>query len=859
MFKIREGFVSSSLQIVIRHRGLVIEKLTLEPGDYMIGRGEDCHIHVLHPSIHKHHGRLFHENEDWFYQAAGQKHPQKVGESVALNSHFDLTTLKAAQEETTQDVESALKLFREQRQGRPTVAILLAAIFFMGSGFTYFFMKWWDKPSSPQMLLQSVRPHIVELIKEPDPKAVDDYLQLGGFQKKDFREYYGFCTGFLVAPNVVLTAFHCISGGDLVGTDTSFKVSTYDGQRHEPVQVLGFDALRDFVFLKMNGMARYGHLEWAPAYQVGQTVYTMGNAHGQGIAIREGILASKTPDVNRPEIENIRYSAGASPGNSGGPLLDTQGRIVALVYAATGAENYNLGTPVEVIKEGFDRYVVDASKSQVVSMNPKDLMNFNSQSFLRRQYLPYLNEFNENPDLIEAFKDVVWTVQVPANFKEFSKVLLKEITEKSKAFLDDLQNKLQERNKVTVSWFSYLSEKTPAILFSQFDHSQNVFFKHRGRYVMKVSGFIDSPGQKEFQQYIDQLEREGKFDFQAYGMNTELERPDPKAQMLVYEPENKGNEKKSLEQLSQGTMYVQMTLPRGSSNAYGFKDFMKNYLGDEGVLVSVYTPLMRPNAHKVFNLKELDRIPKEETIKDSNGREWTRYSLKLFEVVHLYVYCMAQPEGRMCTARVFPIQSPDALELLEANFRDRILSHFIENPYFWDSQALMRFLEGPKKEGLRSLQGLKLSQTKDRLQLYLKGFDLTMTLPLEAENIRLQTGLFRQPAGAELWTGYGAQWIQGDKLCGVGVEPKGSRSAFILNYERDVKKQRQLEDDPKKKKDPIPRVYTTQVKTRQGGSFSVFGYCSFLRENPLEEGSYFADLKKAKPYKVRFKKGKPTL
>ena len=38
---------------------------------------------------------------------------------------------------------------------------------------------------------------------------------------------------------------------------------------------------------------------------------------------------------DEPDVKFIRYSAGTSPGNSGGPLLDARGRIVALVFAST--------------------------------------------------------------------------------------------------------------------------------------------------------------------------------------------------------------------------------------------------------------------------------------------------------------------------------------------------------------------------------------------------------------------------------------------------------------------------------------------------------------------------------------------
>jgi V8-like Glu-specific endopeptidase len=352
-----------------------------------------------------------------------------------------------------------------------------------------------------------VRSKVVEFEKIKDLTAIEDYKKYGGFSDTDFRENMGYCTGFLVAPNVVLTASHCLWGSDFLDLQTAFEIRTADGKKFQPQQILGFDPVRDFLFLKIEGAESYGHLEFADDFKIGQTVYTLGNAHGQGIAIREGIMANETQDLNDPTIKYIRYSAGASPGNSGGPLLDSQGRIVALVFAATGAENYNLGTSCHDLKLGFKKFVENTEPKEI-KIKVKKLFNFNLNTFLQKQILPFLAEYSEYPEVNELIDQIELTFEAPIPFELIGEKILTEVQQKSSLALKSVEEALLAKKQVVLDWRSFLSEKTPVIFPSQFDSSQNSFYKHNGRLYMKVAGFLDSPNRKDFRAYVEQLEKE---------------------------------------------------------------------------------------------------------------------------------------------------------------------------------------------------------------------------------------------------------------------------------------------------------------------------------------------------------------
>jgi hypothetical protein len=80
--------------------------------------------------------------------------------------------------------------------------------------------------------------------------------------------------------------------------------------------------------------------------------------------IRDGLLTSMTPEDQDGRWKWLRFSAATSPGNSGGPLLDSRGRVVGIVIARSAGENLNYGLPIERVlqaPEGVADYDVRES------------------------------------------------------------------------------------------------------------------------------------------------------------------------------------------------------------------------------------------------------------------------------------------------------------------------------------------------------------------------------------------------------------------------------------------------------------------------------------------------------------------
>jgi S1-C subfamily serine protease len=93
--------------------------------------------------------------------------------------------------------------------------------------------------------------------------------------------------------------------------------------------------------------------------QVGDPVVAIGNPFGYTRSVTTGIVSAKQRQITAPNgfsIDNvIQTDASVNPGNSGGPLLDAQGRVIGInSQIATGGSNGSVGiafaVPIDTVK-----------------------------------------------------------------------------------------------------------------------------------------------------------------------------------------------------------------------------------------------------------------------------------------------------------------------------------------------------------------------------------------------------------------------------------------------------------------------------------------------------------------------------
>jgi serine protease Do len=153
-------------------------------------------------------------------------------------------------------------------------------------------------------------------------------------------------SGFFVAPDLLVTNDHVLgpSGG------AAIQVSMRDGGRLSGIAEVRDDWL-DLALVRVPG-ARVKPLLLGDATAVvaGDVCLMIGNPMGMDFTVTEAIISHNARSVFG--IAYLQFDANVNPGNSGGPLLASDGRSIGIVsMAVVGARGLGLALPVNYLFE----------------------------------------------------------------------------------------------------------------------------------------------------------------------------------------------------------------------------------------------------------------------------------------------------------------------------------------------------------------------------------------------------------------------------------------------------------------------------------------------------------------------------
>ena len=143
----------------------------------------------------------------------------------------------------------------------------------------------------------------------------------------------GIGTGFLIAPNLIATVAHVVSGAAALSLTLGDNASggTTSGT------VVGIDPQSDLALVRTNRPLT-GHVftlaDHAPI--VGQEIGAIGFPEGEPMTLTRGIVSGleRTVPINGLDRSGlIQTDVAINPGNSGGPMLATDGQVYGLIDA----------------------------------------------------------------------------------------------------------------------------------------------------------------------------------------------------------------------------------------------------------------------------------------------------------------------------------------------------------------------------------------------------------------------------------------------------------------------------------------------------------------------------------------------
>ena len=149
-------------------------------------------------------------------------------------------------------------------------------------------------------------------------------------------------SGFLIGDDGrILTNNHVISGSSKI------EVRFSDGSRYT-AKVLVADRADDLAVIQIDPKKKLPYLKLGDSdgLQVGQKVLAIGNPFGFSGTLTTGIVSSLAREIRSENstLEGlIQTDAAINEGNSGGPLLDSQGNVIGINTAILAPSGGNIG------------------------------------------------------------------------------------------------------------------------------------------------------------------------------------------------------------------------------------------------------------------------------------------------------------------------------------------------------------------------------------------------------------------------------------------------------------------------------------------------------------------------------------
>jgi serine protease Do len=161
-------------------------------------------------------------------------------------------------------------------------------------------------------------------------------------------------TGFIVDDSgTVITNAHVVGGA------RNISAQLYDGQKVK-VEIIGVDYYSDVAVLKLTGFTgKLSKVDLGSSdnLRIGQRAFVIGNPYGLGFGLSTGILSGldrTTTSVNftEPRVALLQTTAPVNHGDSGGPLLNSDGRVIGVTTSILeGTQNIGFAIPINIVKE----------------------------------------------------------------------------------------------------------------------------------------------------------------------------------------------------------------------------------------------------------------------------------------------------------------------------------------------------------------------------------------------------------------------------------------------------------------------------------------------------------------------------
>jgi S1-C subfamily serine protease len=174
-------------------------------------------------------------------------------------------------------------------------------------------------------------------------------------------------SGFIIDPSgIAVTNNHVVTGAGLL------KVWVGGEDTPRNAKVLGVSECSDLAVIDIEGDG-YPYLEWYPgSIDVGMDLYIAGFPLGDPeYTLTKGIVskAKAGGETSWASVDSvIEYDATSNPGNSGGPVVTTDGKVIAVHYAGDASARQAFGIS-DAVAEGVIQQLKEGENLNSIGIN----------------------------------------------------------------------------------------------------------------------------------------------------------------------------------------------------------------------------------------------------------------------------------------------------------------------------------------------------------------------------------------------------------------------------------------------------------------------------------------------------------
>jgi len=203
-----------------------------------------------------------------------------------------------------------------------------------------------------ERLLDVYSQTVIDVVKQVGPSVVHVHVRHGDATRtQSARRSEGTGSGLVVTPDGYI-----VTNSHVVENATSVQISLPDGSSFQ-AETIGQDKATDLALLKVSPTANLpaARLGNSDQLQVGQIAIAIGNPYGFQNTVTAGVISALGRSLRSRTgrlIENvIQTDAALNPGNSGGPLADSNGRVIGINTAIIQhAQGICFAIPVNTVR-----------------------------------------------------------------------------------------------------------------------------------------------------------------------------------------------------------------------------------------------------------------------------------------------------------------------------------------------------------------------------------------------------------------------------------------------------------------------------------------------------------------------------